>query len=216
MQVQAPRSGTSRLRHLALGGVLGPPLFIAVFTLSGWMRPGYSPLRQEVSALGVGAASWLQNSNFIGFGLLLVLFAVAFADGMRGALSRRWRLAMLILLLLSGTGMMLSGLFPMTPGTAVVHWVGGFVLAFLPPIVVSFLTPVLLRHDHDWRGAARYSLTVGIAALVLIATTFVFLNPAFPALNQFGGLIQRLLVVVVFSWHVVFGWRLWRQAARDG
>lgn len=49
-----PRSRTHGLHHLALAGVVGPPLFILVFTLAGWLRPGYSALRQEVSALGVG------------------------------------------------------------------------------------------------------------------------------------------------------------------
>lgn len=202
----------SRLRHLALAGVLGPPLFVAVFSLAGWMRDDYSAMRQEVSALGIGPTSWLQNTNFVVFGVLLLLFAVAFAAGMRGELDRRWLLTIGTLLVLSGTGVMLSGLFTMAPGTVVVHWLGGFVLAFVPAIAVCFLAAVHLRHIPRWRAYARYSLSVGIAALVVIAATFVFLNPAFPGLNQFGGLLQRLLVVVVFSWHVLFGWRLWRPA----
>lgn len=210
-----PRSRTHRLHHLALAGVVGPPLFVLVFTLAGWLRPGYSALRQEVSALGVGPTGWLQNINFVVFGVLLVLFAVAFADGMRGTLEARRRRTMLVLLVLSGVGMTLSGVFTMESDRVLVHWLGGFVLAFLPPIAVCFLTAVRLRHRSGWLAPATYSLAVGIAAVALIAATFVFLNPAFPTLNQLGGLLQRLLMALVFSWHVVFGWWLWRHGRKD-
>lgn len=213
-QTTTLRPGVSRLRHLAMAGVLGPPVFVAVFLLAGWLRPGYSAMSQEVSALGVGPTSWLQNTNFVVFGVLLVLFAAAFAGGMRGELDRPLWLTIVSLLVLSGTGVVLSGLFTMA-GTAVVHWLGGFVLAFLPAIAVCFLAAVHLRHDPRWHSYARYSLAVSITALVIIAGTFVFLNPAFPELNRFGGLLQRLLVVVVFSWHVLFGWRLWRLGAKQ-
>lgn len=197
---------------MALAGVIGPPLFVVGFVVAGLLRPGYSGLRQEVSALGVGPMSWLQNGNFILFGALLVLFAVGFAAGTRGWVGRGSWWAMVVLLGLSGVGVILSGVFTAAPGTEVLHWLGGFVLAFLPPIIVLFIAAATLRHSAAWRPVARYSLVLGIVAVALIAATFVFLNPAFPTLNQFGGLLQRLLVVDVFAWHVVVGWRLWSAA----
>lgn len=38
-------------RWLLAGGVVGPPLFIAVFLIEGATRPGYSVWRNQVSEL---------------------------------------------------------------------------------------------------------------------------------------------------------------------
>ncbi len=43
-------------RWLALARVVGPILFVGVFTLAGFLRPGYSPIHQAISDLGVGPA----------------------------------------------------------------------------------------------------------------------------------------------------------------
>src|ERR1051326_4746317 len=58
-------------RWLALAGVVGPMLYVGVFTLAGFLRPGYSPVRQAVSALGVGTNAWLLNTDAVVFGVLL-------------------------------------------------------------------------------------------------------------------------------------------------
>jgi hypothetical membrane protein len=40
-------------RWLALGGVAGPLLFVLAFTVAGMLRPGYSPVDQAISDLGI-------------------------------------------------------------------------------------------------------------------------------------------------------------------
>jgi hypothetical protein len=40
-------------RWLALGGVIGPVLFVITFTVAGLARPGYSPVDQAISDLGI-------------------------------------------------------------------------------------------------------------------------------------------------------------------
>src|SRR5215469_16914469 len=63
----------------ALAGMMGPLLFILGFTLAGWLTPGYSPLQESISSLGVeGPHPWIQNTNFVVFGLLLLAFALGF------------------------------------------------------------------------------------------------------------------------------------------
>lgn len=44
-------NGSVRMRRLALAGVIGPVLSVAVFSVAGALRPGYSPMRQAISAL---------------------------------------------------------------------------------------------------------------------------------------------------------------------
>ncbi len=79
--------GNPVVRWLVLAGVVGPPLFVAVFTLAGFLRPGYSPIHQAVSDLGVGSNAWLLDGGVIINGLLLIGFAVGFALSMRPMLS---------------------------------------------------------------------------------------------------------------------------------
>src|SRR6266436_5367625 len=63
---------------LALGGVVGPVLFVAAFTVGGIVRPGYSPIHQAVSDLGVGSNAWLLNVSLVLLGVLLIAFAMGF------------------------------------------------------------------------------------------------------------------------------------------
>jgi hypothetical protein len=41
---------TKLFRWLALGGVVGPLVFVATITIAGALRPGYSPIQQAISA----------------------------------------------------------------------------------------------------------------------------------------------------------------------
>src|SRR5258707_939540 len=113
------QNGGNAARWFAFAGVGGPILFVLVFTLAGFLRPGYSPLSQAVSDLGVGPNAWLQNANFVVFGLLLIAFAIGFYQGMRSVISRGWLVACLVLLMLSGVGIINGGIFKEDPTTRV-------------------------------------------------------------------------------------------------
>jgi hypothetical protein len=39
----------STIRWLLTGGVIGPVLFVLVFMIDGWRRPGYDPMTMFVS-----------------------------------------------------------------------------------------------------------------------------------------------------------------------
>jgi hypothetical membrane protein len=59
MNIQTRSNGITR--WLALCGVLGPVVYLVTFTVAGFLRPGYSPIHQAVSDLGVGSNPWLLN-----------------------------------------------------------------------------------------------------------------------------------------------------------
>ena len=67
----------------AWAGMIGPVLFIAIFTLEGWLRPGYNPLGMFVSELSLGPGGWIQIVNFIVFGVLLLVFTWGVVDEFR-------------------------------------------------------------------------------------------------------------------------------------
>src|SRR5262249_40431714 len=100
------------LRLLVLAGIVGPILFVLVFTIDGLLTPDYSPLSQSVSSLGAdGPNAWIQDSNFVVFGLLLIAFAVGFWKIMQEVLSREKLRASTLLLVLTGVGLVNDGFF---------------------------------------------------------------------------------------------------------
>jgi hypothetical protein len=85
------RNWTPIIQWSGLGGVLGPVLFILLFTVAGFLRPGYSALSQTVSDLGVGSLAWLVDIPIVILDLLLIMLAVSFFGAVRQALSAGWR-----------------------------------------------------------------------------------------------------------------------------
>ncbi len=125
------------VRWLALPDVVGPILLVVVFTLTGFLRPEYSPVRQAVSDLGIGIGmnAWLENTNVFVFGVLQLAFAIGFFLGMRQVIRKGWLLSCLVLLFLSGVGSINSGIFTEAPATVTLHWTLGFLLVVLPLVM---------------------------------------------------------------------------------
>ena len=73
----------SSTRTLLIGGVVGPLLFVVVFTVLGAGRPGYDPMRQFVSLLMLSDGGWVQVASFLVTGVLILGSAV----GLRRALT---------------------------------------------------------------------------------------------------------------------------------
>src|SRR5215472_11270162 len=78
-QAESPSSGLVKsLRSpLTLGlvscGGVGAFLFTATYLFEGITRPGYSAWQQPISALSLGPGGWVQQVNFVVFGLLTLL-----------------------------------------------------------------------------------------------------------------------------------------------
>lgn len=197
-------------RWLALtGGVVSPILFVVGFTILGFLRPGYSPVRQTVSDLGVGTDAWLQNANFVIFGVLQLAFAIGFSLGMRQVLRKGWLVTCLVLLILAGVGSINTGIFTEAPATVTLHWTLGFLLSGPPLVVVWAIVGWQWRRVSRWRGYGWYSLLTALGTGVCILLLFAFLAPRSPVSGaHIGGLLERVLGLVVLAWFVVVGWRL--------
>jgi large subunit ribosomal protein L30 len=67
-------------RQLALGGIVGPALFVVILVVAGARSAGYDHASQMISELGAsGAASaWLMNyAGFVAAGVLICLFGLS-------------------------------------------------------------------------------------------------------------------------------------------
>jgi hypothetical membrane protein len=210
-QVIAPSDQIAR--WLALGGVIGPILFVVAFTVGGVMRPGYSPIHQAISDLGVDSNAWLLNVSLVLLGLLLIAFAFGFERSLRPSLSQIWRWVCAVLLACTGLGFAVAGIFTEAPATVAIHWMVGMPLLVLGAVVGFFLTGLTLRREGQWRGWSAYTLVASLVTLVLIASMFWVFTPGTTlAPARLGGLMERVLFIEILAWYVAFGWRLFARS----
>jgi hypothetical protein len=199
-------------------GMIGPALFVTVFTLEGWLRPGYDPLSTFVSALSLGPRGWIQMANFMVLGILLFLFtrgvAIEFPSGKasRGGL---------ILLTIIAICYFLSGPFVMDPtGTPLnqvtfhgtLHGIFGAIVFLLMPSS-CFVYLRRFRADPNWQSLQWWTLALGtISAVGVVLLT---LSTKFPDLQSvfagWTGLIQRTAIVPFMIWIFIFALGLHRR-----
>jgi hypothetical protein len=194
---------------LLTAGTAGTALFILVFLVDGATRPGYSPVRQPVSALALGPRGWLQTSNFLVSGLLVTASAI----GLSQATGSVW---LAVLIAVFGLALVASGVFPMdamrgyppgtpdtTPSTTSLRhrlhdWAGVVVFAAVPAAAV---VAALVLDDPAW---VVYSGVTAAASGAL----FLYFGTAWEADHPRAGLIQRVTIVVGWSWLGLLCWHL--------
>lgn len=212
LEIKATRwrwKGSIVPRLAVLIGVISPILCVLVFTLAGFLRPGYSPIHHVISDLGVGPDGWILNTDLVVSGLLSIIFAFGFYQQMRSVISRRWLLASTFLFVLSGLGVANEGIFhqpdlgdPMAHLHKVLHGIGLAVL-FYSLIIGLLITGWHLCKIPAWRRYGWYLLLTALATFGLLVLPTQIAGSA-----HVGGLIERAQVIVGFTWSVVIGWRL--------
>jgi hypothetical membrane protein len=202
-------------RWLLLAGVIGPVLFVVVFLVEGWTRPGYDPTRMFVSGLSLTDAGWQQVANFVITGLLFLAAAVGWRRAMPDGPGCR---SGPILIGLVGIGLVGAGIFvtdpgfgypPGTPGGfprgsslhSSLHQVASILVFGGLPAAIFVLARRFRGEGSRW---AAYSLASGIAMVVTFVAAFAFLD--------LTGLLQRVSIVIGFGWVARVSWRFRSQA----
>lgn len=210
---EASRRRVALDRWLALGGLIGPLVFVVAFTGAGLLRPGYSPIDQTVSDLGVGDNDWIVNGSVILVGLSLVGFAIAFYRAVRPWSGARITIAAAALQAAVGVSFAAAGIVPETNR---LHYAGAL-LFFVSAPVGLLLAGLALRRRAVWRRWARLTLVMTLVTVILIALTFYtfsfYKTSSGPEMiGQFGGLMERIVFVEILAWYAASGWRLFRAA----
>lgn len=201
--------GKLTARWLALAGVVGPLLFVVVYTLAGFLRPGYSPVHQAISDLGVGSHGWLVDVSCVISGLLLIGFAVGFAALLRPVLPQGWRWLIAVLFALHGLGLVIAGIFTEAPSTVMIHWLVGANLGLFGPVITFLIGGLVLRRAIQWRRWGTALLIGSLLTLVLLVITFWVFTPGTPLASlKLGGLMERVVLIEIEIWYVALGWRL--------
>jgi hypothetical membrane protein len=199
---------------LAAAGILGPILFTAAFVAQEAFRRGeYSPMAERVSALEAGPGGWVQQVNFVGFGLLTIAFAVGLHLGMR---QTRAGVVGPAILACTGVGLLLAAVFPLREDAAGLtydptglHEVNGALL-FLSVGVGLIVLSRRMAADPRWAGLATYALATGTAWLVTLVAFGVLVMPDDAPLHPWAGLAQRVVLAVWFSCTIALALRLLR------
>jgi uncharacterized protein DUF998 len=193
---EAPRSGLDgrglsvRSWLLLAAGTTGGVLFTGAYLAEGATRAGYRALALPISALSLGPGGWVQQLNFIVFGLLVCMSAA----GWRALLAPgRGAVAFPVLHVAAGLGLVMAGLFSQDPsggyppdaqaGAPTVHGQVHTLFATVTIVALAAGCFVLARRfaaEPAWRGWAMPTAAAGIATLVFIA--------AFGAAGAHGGL----------------------------
>lgn len=206
----------SVLSALAAAGISGPILFSVGFMTQEFFRRGeFNPVAEPVSALEAGPDGWVQQVNFVVFGLLLIAFALGLQRGLRK--SRAGVLGPAIVAW-GGAGLVLAAVFPLREDAAGLtydptglHTVNGTVF-FLSVGVGLIVLSFRLRADPGWRDRSWYALATGIALVVMFVAIGVLVAPDDAPLHPWFGLAQRAVLAVWFSCLVVLALRLRRVA----
>jgi Protein of unknown function (DUF998) len=195
------------LKLAAIAGIIAPILFVGVFTIEGWLRPGYTPIRTFVSALSIGSRGLIQITNFLIFGVLFLFFARAVATEFK---DRKASQAGPTLITIFSICLFFSGPFIMDPmGTTpsqisvqgTIHGIlGGIAFLIMPVSCFVFLSR--FRKDPTWNSFVLWTLIISLLlsatlALFIFATKFPIGKSIFHASL---GLLQRMVLVPYMFW----------------
>lgn len=192
----------------AIAGMIAIPWFLAGTAMAATWRPGYSWVTQPASDLGRGPHWWLFTVVLGTFAVLIAIFGVALSRVVGDAISNRRQRAARISFLVAAAGAAMGAVFSEHRPGDIVVWHGvlhglGFALLMLGTIVAEFIVaPGTSQRPFGPRMTIYTRLSAG-ASLILLAADLV---PTVASDN--GGLLQRILLLQTFAWHMVAGARM--------
>jgi hypothetical protein len=199
-----------------LAGIIAPIIFVTLFTIEGWLRPGYSPINMFVSELSLGTEGWTQIINFLITGFLIFLFGRGVAK--QFTFKKAPKIGSICLQII-GLSLIISGPFITDPSAmfnqhsihGIIHGIFGAIVFSLFP-VTCFVFFHSFRNDLSWRVFARWTLAIGI--LLVIGIGFLKVSQ-FPQSSLFiwKGLIQRIILIAYMAWLCAFATQLSKRAA---
>lgn len=203
----------SFLRIAGWAGIVAPMLFALLVGVESALRPGYSQITNNVSDLGIGPYAIIQNTNFILFGLLAIVFALGLGNVLPhdSKSSGRARLAAIVFglgIIFAGVSLFFAG--SATDSSAVASHVLASFVAFFAAIGMQLLAWSALRASDrtTWGRYRTYSLVSGILSLVMLMV-FSYLSNVW-----YHGLTERLFIAGPWTWIEISGLKIRSESRR--
>ncbi|NEW26203.1 DUF998 domain-containing protein [Nocardia cyriacigeorgica] len=199
-------------RLLLACGVFAPLLNIVVVLILGAIRPDYNPWVVPDSNLELGPGGWMQITNYIVIGTLLLAFAFGMRQVVRTGRGSTWGPILLGLygFTFFAIGPILPdpslGYPPGEPETLTLHGAVHSLLGLVRFTSLAVACIVLARrHELGSHGLSRYSM----ATALLVAISYVaFALVAELADGGPAGLIERIGIFAGGIWVAVLALRL--------
>jgi len=170
----------------------------------GLLRPGYSPVSQPVSALGIGPNGTFMDAAFMLCGLLIIVGVIAVFRGSMHNMGTVARWACAVLLMISPLALVWLGIF--TLNMLDLHMIGAKA-ALSSPIVTFLIAGLVLRRAPRWR---RFGTWILVSPLLTLALLAGFIGSVPPSELATGGgslgLWERALATEVLGWYAAMGW----------
>lgn len=186
---------------LAVAGIVGPFVLSIGDLSAGLASPGYSIVKDSISALALTNTGWIQTIGFLVLGLLVEIFTAGLLFNIKRGV--KWFYVGIAIFAFFGFAMLLIGAFH-TDAAGVsdasrtlegrIHGFMASATFFLFPISILCLMPSI-RRDPNWKYLYLYTLVTFILAVILVVI-IKFL----PEENSSFGLFERLLVANAIIW----------------
>lgn len=215
-------------RQAGGAGLTVPVLFIGLVAVQGFLYDDYGHVSQPISALAAYTYGWVQNLSFLICGILMIIFGAGLRSTLAralktahpqghahpSALQKRGASVGPVLIMASGVGLILSGIFPMDrAGDVFVEPAGHIVAAlitFLGAGTGLIVSAFGLQADKQFQAIAGPVLGLGVLMLVLFATFIAAAMPPGAPLHDMLGVVQRAAVGTWFLAVVLIALRLRR------
>ena len=207
------------MKYLALGGIIGPILFLIVATIGVFLYPNYSLISTSISEMETKGAAHkvLVDSIVVLWVSAAIPFAIALHRGIRDRGKLIDKVGPISIILAAIVNLTLALFFPLdpeivtgntsTPGTTM------HITLVTISVPLTLLGPLALwrrlKHDKEWRGYDKYSLVTFAAMLAFgIGNAFVLGGP-------YAGIVERLTLAIAMQWNLVMAVKLIRTLSNQ-
>jgi hypothetical protein len=180
------KGGKERTSLLLACGIIAGPIYILVGGAQILTRKGFDMTRHPLSLMSLGDLGWIQITNFIATGFLVLLTAIALRRLAQADRRLKWGA---LLIGLYGVCVIGGGIFvpdpalgfpPGTPNTSpetfswhgLLHFIAGQI-AFLSLIAASFVYAGYFTANHmrKWRTFSAFTGGTFLAAIIALIAT---------------------------------------------
>lgn len=216
---QSPTTATATRRSgtavLLWAGVVAGPLYVGVSLAQALTRPGFDLTRHSWSVLANGDLGWIQVTNLIVTGVLVIVFAVGLRRALVEGPASRWAPRLIVGY---GLGLIVAGVFRADPvagfpvGTPATTTVSGHGMVHLMAGAVGFLCLtaaclVLARRLADTSRA--WAIWTGGAGIAFLGA---FVGIAAGAGSRATVSVFVLAVLIIWTWFTTFALHLLRAS----
>jgi Protein of unknown function (DUF998) len=217
---QAKCSPSDRVTNSLLGyGVIVGPVYVVVSLAQAFTRDGFDLSRHQWSLLANGTGGWIQITNFIASGLMLMAMAVGVRRALGQGRGAKWAPRLIGVF---GLSLITAALFRADPAlgfpagtpdraaTVSVHGIVHFAAAAIGFACVAAACFVLARRYtvEGQGGWARYSRATGVVFLAGFACV------ASGGGSAVANLLFTAAVILVFTWSTAVCLNLSRTPGR--